>query len=76
MQHAVPLNLIRHLLARPHYHKNECDLLNFDPAIVFAFDEARLVAGLFILKHMHDLSDEVLRARWLENRITSFSAAN
>ncbi len=27
----------------------------------------RLVAGLFILKHMHDLSDEVLCARWLEN---------
>ena len=27
----------------------------------------RLVAGLLILKHMHDLSDEVLRARWLEN---------
>jgi IS5 family transposase len=27
----------------------------------------RLVAGLFILKHMHSLSDEVLCARWLEN---------
>jgi IS5 family transposase len=27
----------------------------------------RLVAGLFILKHMHDLSDEVLCARWIEN---------
>jgi len=27
----------------------------------------RLVAGLFILKHMHKLSDEVLCARWLEN---------
>jgi transposase, IS5 family len=25
----------------------------------------RLVAGLFILKHMHDLSDELLCARWL-----------
>ena len=24
----------------------------------------RLVAGLFTLKHMHDLSDEVLCARW------------
>lgn len=24
----------------------------------------RLVAGLFILKHMHNLSDEVLCARW------------
>ncbi|MEY9233857.1 hypothetical protein ABIF68_002306 [Bradyrhizobium japonicum] len=27
----------------------------------------RLVAGLFILKHMHNLSDEVLCARWIEN---------
>src|SRR5262250_1162763 len=27
----------------------------------------RLIAGLFILKHMHSLSDEVLCARWLEN---------
>ena len=27
----------------------------------------RLVAGLFILRHMHNLSDEVLCARWLEN---------
>jgi IS5 family transposase len=27
----------------------------------------RLVAGLFILKHMHDLSDEALCLRWLEN---------
>jgi len=27
----------------------------------------RLVAGLLILKHTHDLSDEVLCARWLEN---------
>jgi transposase, IS5 family len=28
----------------------------------------RLVAGLFILKHMHNLSDERLCERWLENR--------
>lgn len=28
---------------------------------------SRLVAGLFILKHMHDLSDEALCARWVEN---------
>jgi hypothetical protein len=28
---------------------------------------ARLTAGLFILKHTHSLSDEVLCARWLEN---------
>ena len=27
----------------------------------------RLMAGLLILKHMHDLSDEALCARWLEN---------
>jgi len=27
----------------------------------------RLVAGLFILKHMHNLSDEALCAHWLEN---------
>lgn len=27
----------------------------------------RLMAGLAILKHMHDLSDEVLCVRWLEN---------
>ena len=26
----------------------------------------RLMAGLAILKHMHNLSDEVLRGRWLE----------
>jgi IS5 family transposase len=27
----------------------------------------RLMAGLAILKHMHDLSDEVLCERWIEN---------
>src|SRR3546814_1061555 len=27
----------------------------------------RLVAGLFLLKPMHNLSDEVLCARWVEN---------
>ena len=27
----------------------------------------RLMAGLSILKHMHDLSDEDLCARWVEN---------
>ena len=26
-----------------------------------------LMAGLAILKHMHDLSDEALRERWVEN---------
>src|SRR6267143_5102803 len=33
---------------------------------------SRLVAGLFILKHMHDLSDEVLCARWIENPYYQF----
>ena len=28
---------------------------------------SRLVAGLFVLKRVHDLSDEALCARWLEN---------
>jgi len=28
---------------------------------------ARLIAGLFILKHMHSLADEGLCARWVEN---------
>src|SRR6516165_8948080 len=32
----------------------------------------RLVAGLFILKHTHNLSDEVLCARWLENPYYQF----
>jgi IS5 family transposase len=32
----------------------------------------RLVAGLFILKHMHDLSDEMLCARWVENPYYQF----
>jgi IS5 family transposase len=36
----------------------------------------RLVAGLFILKHMHNLSDEVRCARWIENPTTNTSAAN
>jgi IS5 family transposase len=32
----------------------------------------RLVAGLFILKHIHNLSDEVLCARWIENPYYQF----
>jgi len=36
----------------------------------------RLVAGLFILKHMENLSDEVLCERWVENPITNSSAAS
>jgi transposase, IS5 family len=34
----------------------------------------RLMAGLAILKHLHDLSDEALRARWLETPTSSCSA--
>ena len=33
---------------------------------------ARLIAGLFILKHMHSLSDEALCARWIENPYYQF----
>ena len=32
----------------------------------------RLVAGLFILKHMHNLSDEALCERWVENPYFQF----
>jgi IS5 family transposase len=32
----------------------------------------RLVAGLLILKHLHDLSDEALCARWIENPYYQF----
>jgi hypothetical protein len=32
----------------------------------------RLVAGVLILKHMHDLADEVSCARWLENPYDRF----
>ena len=35
----------------------------------------RMMAGLAILKHAHDLSDEVLCERWVENPIISTSAA-
>jgi hypothetical protein len=35
----------------------------------------RLTAGLAILKSMHDLSDEALRERWVENSYFSCSAA-
>ncbi len=33
----------------------------------------RLVAGLFIIKHMHNLSDEALCDRWWRTRITNTS---
>jgi IS5 family transposase len=35
----------------------------------------RLMAGLSILKHTYDLSDEALCERWIENPYTSSSAA-
>jgi transposase, IS5 family len=35
---------------------------------------ARLIAGLFILKHMHSLADEGLCARWVENPLYQASA--
>jgi IS5 family transposase len=35
----------------------------------------RLMAALSILKHMHDLSDEELSARWVENPYCQLSAA-
>ena len=35
----------------------------------------RLMAGLSILKHTYDLSDEVLCERWLRTPITNSSAA-
>jgi polyphosphate kinase 2 len=44
-KHAARLNLIRHLLAQLHYRGREKALLAFDPAIVFAFDNARLKDG-------------------------------
>jgi transposase, IS5 family len=34
----------------------------------------RLMAGLAILKHTYNLSDEVVCERWIENRTTSTSA--
>jgi polyphosphate kinase len=44
-KHAARLGLIRHLLAHLHYRGKDPDLLAFDPAIVFAFDETRLADG-------------------------------
>ena len=35
----------------------------------------RLVAGLFILKHMHNLSDEALCERWVENPYFQYFSA-
>jgi len=44
-KHAARLALIRHLLAHLHYRDKQDDLLAFDPAVVFAFDAARLRDG-------------------------------
>jgi len=55
-------------MARPRDDRQK-DLLR--PALEEIIDMShlleRLVAWLFILKHMHNVSDEVLCARWLEN---------
>lgn len=34
----------------------------------------RLMAGLAILNHMHDLSDDALRERWIENPYCQMTA--
>jgi polyphosphate kinase 2 len=44
-KHAARLNLIRHLLAQLRYKGKEQDLLAYDAAIVFAFEETRLRDG-------------------------------
>ena len=44
-KHAARINLIRHLLSHLHYHGRVHRLLEFDPATIFAFDEARLADG-------------------------------
>jgi polyphosphate kinase len=44
-KHAARLNVIRHLLAQLHYGGRERRLLAFNPAVVFAFDEAQLGDG-------------------------------
>jgi polyphosphate kinase 2 len=44
-KHSARLALIRHLLAHLTYRGKERALLAYDPAIVFAFDEARLHDG-------------------------------
>ena len=44
-KHAARLDLIRHLLGQLHYRGKKRRLLAFNPAIVFAFDEAELGDG-------------------------------
>jgi len=48
-KHAARLALIRHLLAHLHYRDKEHGLLAFDPAVVFAFNDARLRDGSIAL---------------------------
>jgi polyphosphate kinase 2 len=44
-KHQARLNLMRHLLSQLQYRGKERDLLAFDPAVIFAFAEARLHDG-------------------------------
>ena len=41
-KHAARLNLMRHLLSRLRYRGKRHELLEFDPAVVFAFEDGRL----------------------------------
>jgi polyphosphate kinase len=44
-KHAARLNLIRHLLSQLRYRGKKKALLQFDPRVVFAFEETRLYDG-------------------------------
>jgi hypothetical protein len=44
-KHTARLNLIRHLLSQLRYHGKRCELLAFDPYVVFTFTEERLSDG-------------------------------
>jgi hypothetical protein len=44
-KHSARLNLIRHLLSNLQYRGKDQPLLSFDPAIVFAFNDAMLRDG-------------------------------
>lgn len=44
-KHVARLNLMRHLLSQLPYRGKKRDLLEFDPGVVFAFDETRLHDG-------------------------------
>jgi hypothetical protein len=51
-----------------------CERLYTPPGPAWSADPAG--GWLFIVKHMHNLSDESLCARWPENRITNSSAVS